>query len=251
MIRARSIGSVSAAVVLTVAVAGLALEWHAAASMKGQIASQQLAIATLQKKVESLESRQAAEVDWSAVAAQVEPSVVTIDAGDMQGSAWVAHAGAAGSDLITNFHVVAGSYSSGTATVQVRVGDRVVTGAIVRVDRNDDLAVIHISDRLNPLPSAVERPRIGTRVMAVGSPLGLDGTVSVGVISGYRSLEGSDYVQFSAPISPGNSGGPLVDEKGRVLAVASAKLVGTGVEALSLAIPVQTACAGIVTCESG
>ena len=74
-------------------------------------------------------------------------------------------------------------------------------------------------------------------------------TISVGVVSGYRSLEGSDYMQFSAPISPGNSGGPVVDEQGRVLAVASAKLVGNGVEALSLGIPVQVACGALVTCS--
>jgi len=85
--------------------------------------------------------------------------------------------------------------------------------------------------------------------MAVGSPLGLDGTISIGVVSGYRSLEGSDYAQFSAPISPGNSGGPVVDSRGRVIAVASAKLVGTGVEALSLAIPVQTVCLSLVACS--
>lgn len=72
--------------------------------------------------------------------------------------------------------------------------------------------------------------------------------MSVGVVSGYRSLEGSDYMQFSAPISPGNSGGPVVDGQGRVVAVASAKLIGDGVEGLSLGIPVQTVCAALVVC---
>lgn len=85
--------------------------------------------------------------------------------------------------------------------------------------------------------------------MAVGAPLGLDGSVSIGVISGYRSLEASDYIQFSAPISPGNSGGPVVDANGRVVAVASAKLVGQGVEALSLAIPIQLACEALSVCR--
>jgi putative serine protease PepD len=84
--------------------------------------------------------------------------------------------------------------------------------------------------------------------MAVGSPLGLGGTVSVGVVSGFRSLDGNPYMQFSAPISPGNSGGPVVDGKGFVVGVASAKLVGQGVEGLSLAIPVQTMCAVFLSC---
>jgi putative serine protease PepD len=87
--------------------------------------------------------------------------------------------------------------------------------------------------------------------MVVGSPLGLGGSVSVGVVSGFRSLEGSDYVQFSAPISPGNSGGPVVDARGRVVAVASAKFEGPGVEALSLAIPIQMVCAMAVECVLG
>ena len=249
MIRARFIRLVSAAVVVTVAGAGLFLGWRATVLLRSQVASQQLAIAALEKNVAALESRQATEVDWSTVAAVVERSVVTIESGDVQGSAWVAHADAGGSDLVTNFHVVADAYSAGNATVNVRRQDRVVTGTIVRVDRNDDLAVIHVSELWTPLPASGDRPRVGTRVMAVGSPLGLDGTISVGVVSGYRSLEGSDYMQFSAPISPGNSGGPVVDEQGRVLAVASAKLVGTGIEALSLGIPVQTACSALVVCS--
>ena len=241
MIRARFIRLVSAAVVVTVAGAGLFLGWRATVLLRSQVASQQLAIAALEKNVAALESRQATEVDLSTVAAVVERSVVTIESGDVQGSAWVAHADAGGFDLGTN--------SAGNATVNVRRQDRVVTGTIVRVDRNDDLVVIHVSELWTPLPASGDRPRVGTRVMAVGSPLGLDGTISVGVVSGYRSLEGSDYMQFSAPISPGNSGGPVVDEQGRVLAVASAKLVGTGIEALSLGIPVQTACSALVVCS--
>jgi putative serine protease PepD len=134
--------------------------------------------------------------------------------------------------------------------VNVRQADHTVTGSVVRVDQNDDLAVIHISGRMPALTSAGSRPKIGAMVMAVGSPLGLDGTVTVGVVSGFRSLGGSDYVQFSAPISPGNSGGPVIDAHGRVVAVASAKLVGTGIEALSLAIPVQVVCLSLVTCKA-
>jgi putative serine protease PepD len=240
---------VAAAVIATVAVIGLASGWRTAASLEQQVRAQQQAIAALQTQIAALQSRQAAEVDWSAVAAAVEPSVFTIETGDVLGSAWVAHADSNGSDLVTNYHVVAEAYSAGTATVQVKHKDSTITGTIVRVDPNDDLAIIHVAARLIPLTSVAIRPKVGARVMAVGSPLGLDGTISVGVVSGYRSLEGSDYMQFSAPISPGNSGGPVVDDQGHVLAVASAKLVGTGVEALSLGIPVQTACGALVVCD--
>jgi len=234
---------VAAAVIATVAVAGLAIS-----SLETKTTAQQREIAALEGKIASLETRRPAEVDWSAVAFAVDDSVVTIEAGDELGSAWVAHADAAGSDLVTNFHVVADAYRAGVSTVLVRHRDSTMNGTIVRVDPNDDLAVIHVSERLIPLPAIAARPRVGTSVMAVGSPLGLGGTISVGVVSGYRSLDGSDWMQFSAPISPGNSGGPVVDANGRVLAVATAKLVGTGVEALSFGIPVQAVCDSLVVC---
>jgi putative serine protease PepD len=239
----------SAAVAVTVAVAGLGYTWRADVALREQASAQQRLIEGLERRVDELQTRQALDVDWRTTAANVQLSVVMIDAGDALGSAWVAHSDGRGSDLVTNFHVVAGAWNSGTATVKVRRGDATLAGTVVRVDVDDDLAIVHVSERLPVLTSVAQRPQVGTRVMAVGSPLGLSGTISVGVVSGYRSLEGSDYLQFSAPISPGNSGGPVVDGGGRVVAIASAKLVGDGVEALSLGIPVQVACAGLVVCS--
>jgi putative serine protease PepD len=241
----------SAAVIATVAVAGVAYTLRAEAALHEQTSSQQRTITDLQKRLAAVEARQALDVDWRTTAATVQLSVVTIDAGDALGSGWVVHADSSGSDLITNFHVVEDAWKSGVARVEVRRGDGSISGTIVRVDVNDDLAVIHVTQRLPALDTVTARPRVGTMVMAVGSPLGLSGTISVGVVSGYRSLEGSDYVQFSAAISPGNSGGPVVDGEGHVIAVASAKLVGNGVEGLSLGIPVQVACGGLAVCRSG
>jgi putative serine protease PepD len=154
-----------------------------------------------------------------------------------------------GSELLTNFHVIEDAWDAAIVTVDVRQADRTIRGAVVRIDRNEDVAVVHVAARLPVLWALLGRPAIGASVMAVGSPLGLGGTVSVGVVSGFRSLGGSDYVQFSAPISPGNSGGPVVDREGHVMAVATAKLVGDGVEALGLGIPMQSACATLVACE--
>ena len=210
-------------------------------SMEGQIAAQQ-------QRIASLERAAATQPDWPSIAASIEPSVVTVEAGDELGSAWVAHSDAGGSDLVTNFHVVADAWTAGKAGVTVRRGDVTTPGMIMRVDPGDDLAIVHVRERWTALTSTTRRPKVGATVMAVGSPLGLSGTVTIGIVSGFRSLEGSDYVQFSAPISPGNSGGPVVDSGGRVVAVASAKLVGDGVEALSLAIPVQTVCLQVVAC---
>ena len=232
----------AAAVVVTVAAAAFAHQWRSEVSMRTQLATQQRTVHELQARLD------ATQTDWSAVAAAAEASVVTVEAGDSLGSGWVAHSDASSSEIVTNFHVVAETWSDGTATVQVRRGDHTSTGTIVRVDRNDDLAVIHVAQHLPALTPAAERPKLGTTVMAVGSPLGLDGTISIGVVSGYRSLGGSNYLQFTAAISPGNSGGPVIDARGRVVAIASAKLVYPGAEALSLGIPVAVACDRLVAC---
>lgn len=239
---------VAAAAVVAVAVATGGYAWQAARSEHARVAAQQQTITRLEQRVAALETQAGAQPDWAVIAAKVEPSVVTVETDSELGSGWVAHSDASGSDLVTNFHVIANAWNAGIATVDVRQGDRTFGGTIVRVDPNNDLAVVHVKERLTALVAITRRPTLGTTVMAVGSPLGLGGTISVGVVSGFRSLDGSDYVQFSAAISPGNSGGPVVDSRGRVVAIASAKLVGTGVEALSLAIPVQTACLNLVAC---
>jgi putative serine protease PepD len=241
-----------AAAVLAVMVLGVAV--GAAAIMRGErsnalaLAAQAHANQELRQRVASLETRINAQPDWTAIVKRVEPSVLTIETSAGLGSAWVAHADARGSDLVTNFHVVAEAWNAGDTTVDVKQGDLTIKGVITKVDRSNDLAVVHVSQRFVALPAAAFRPELGSTVMAVGSPLGLSGSVSLGVVSGYRSLDGSDWLQFSAPISPGNSGGPVVDGQGRVVAVAAAKFEGSGVEALSLAIPVQTVCTLLVTC---
>ena len=203
----------------------------------------------LRQRITSLESRLNTQIDWTVIVQRVEPSVLTIETSTGLGSAWVAHADSTGSDLVTNFHVVADAWNSGQSEVDVKQGDRTIKGVISRVDQDNDLAIVHVTERFAALPAAVSRPELGSTVMAVGSPLGLAGSLSVGVVSGYRSIDGSDFMQFSAPISPGNSGGPVVDGSGRVVAVAAAKFEGQGVEALSLAIPVQTVCTILVTCD--
>src|SRR2546425_8017577 len=190
--------------------------------MRTQLTTQQRTVQELQVRLD------ATQTDWSAIAATAEASVVTVEAGDSLGSGWVAHSDASSSEIVTNFHVVAETWSNGTATVQVRQGDHTSAGTIVRVDRNDDLAVIHVARHLTALIPAAQRPKLGTTVMAVGSPLGLDGTISIGVVSGYRSLGGSNYLQFTAAISPGNSGGPGVGPRGRSVGPRPAEPAYTG-----------------------
>ena len=219
---------------------GLALrEQHADA---GRSSADRRSISELQARVLSLEAQMGAQADWSVIARTVQPSIFTVATDHGLGSGWVARAGAGGSDVVTNFHVVAEAFNAGEVAVHLRQGDRTIEGTIAQVEPSEDLAIVHIAERFPALQTAFGRPQIGDTVMAVGSPLGLGGSVSLGVISGFRSVEGADYMQFSAAISPGNSGGPVLDRHGSVVAVSAAKFTGTGVEALSLAIPVETVC---------
>jgi serine protease Do len=138
--------------------------------------------------------------------------------------------------IVTNAHVVEGAMrvqvelAAGPAagapgkSILKRRG-RIVGAQIVAVDRETDLAVLKVDERSLPtLPlgdSDLLKP--GQIVMAFGSPLGLNSSVTMGVVSAVaRQLEPEDpmiYIQTDAPINPGNSGGPLVDADGRVVGI--------------------------------
>lgn len=240
---------VSVAALIAGVAAGAGLAWRVHQDDERAMAAQQASIGRMQGEIEKLSARAAGQPDWTVLAARTEPSVFTISTDEGLGSGWVVTSSASGSDLVTNFHVVAEAIAHGATTVNVIQGDRTLAGTIERVDRTDDLALVHVDARLAPLSLAPDRPRLGAAVMVVGSPLGLGGTISVGLVSGFRSIAGSDYVQFSAPISPGNSGGPVVDVEGRVIGIASDKYAGDGIEALGFAIPVPVACAGLHICK--
>lgn len=238
----------AALVVMGAAAVTSGMAWRAEANDALALASQAETIAEMKSEMTTLEANAEGTPDWVAIATAVGPSVFTISTDYGLGSGWVVHANASGSDLVTNFHVVEGAVSAGMIAVEVRQLDRMMRGTIIRVDRENDLALVHIDARFGALKIAPLRPPLGTSVMALGSPLGLGGTVTIGVVSGFRSLGGSDYIQFSAPISPGNSGGPVVDGAGHVVGIVTAKLVGDGVDALGFAIPVQTACFKLGQC---
>ena len=249
----RSLSTGTAGVIAAALAAGVAasagVAWRVHDSDVRATAAQQQTIARMQNEINVLTERDSEQADWSQLAGRTEPSVFTISTEAGLGSGWVVRSDASGSDLVTNFHVVAEAVATGQQTVDVVQADRTLKGTVVRTDRTDDLAVVHVRERLAPLKPATARPRLGTTVMVLGSPLGLGGSISIGLVSGFRSIDGSDYVQFSAPISPGNSGGPVVDSQGHVIGIASGKYVGDGVEALGFAIPVSVACAQLNVCE--
>ena len=170
------------------------------------------------------------------IAQLVSPSVVSIEvtssAGNGTGSGSIYKSNQSLSYIITNNHVIESAATTGTIEVELNNGE-VFPATIVGRNSDYDLAVISI--KKGNLP---EIPRgnsssisIGDPVIAFGSPLGLSGTVTSGIISalnrpvttGATSAESyMDAIQTDAAINPGNSGGPLVDSQGRAIGVNSA-----------------------------
>ena len=143
--------------------------------------------------------------------------------------------------IVTNAHVVAGAQRlrvdiqlPGTSDSILAARSRTVDAAIIGIDLETDLAVIKVEERnLAALPFGdSDKLRAGQLVLAVGSPLGLDNSVSLGVVSAIaRQLESESpmvYVQTDASINPGNSGGPLVDLRGRIVGINTLILSQTG-----------------------
>jgi putative serine protease PepD len=132
--------------------------------------------------------------------------------------------------------------------VQVMQDDATYPGTINQVDINDDLALVTTPETFPALTRATQAPQVGDSVLVVGAPLGLDQTVANGIISATRNDNGHDYLQFSAPVSPGDSGGPVVNQSGEVVGITVAKVVANNAEGLSFAIPVGVLCTGLSVC---
>ena len=178
----------------------------------------------------------------------VKRSVVTIDAGNSLGSGFAVSTASGHTQVVTNFHVVADLWVNGHRDVKVRSGDAIWPARITHVSESSDLALIDVAATFPALKVATSPPNVGDPVIAVGSPLGLQGSVSTGIVSALRHEDGKNLLQTTAAINPGNSGGPLVNTVGAVVGVNEMKLVGTGVEGLAFAIPASVVCSELHVC---
>lgn len=166
--------------------------------------------------------------------------------------------------IVTNNHVVSGAGNS----IKVRFGDRGedVPAKLLGTDVSSDLAVLRVDPKsvkkLVPLPLAdSDKVQTGDSVIAIGYPLGLDQTVTAGIISGLgRQISAQNnfsidkVLQTDAPINPGNSGGPLLDLKGRVVGVNSQIATtgaGGGSVGIGFAIPSNTVRSAVPRLENG
>jgi serine protease DegQ len=195
-------------------------------------------------------SAQPATGDIPQVVRKVEPSVVTIahDQGTGSGVVW-----SKDGVVVTNNHVVRVE-DQVVQRVEVAFFDgRRVPGTVRATDPSTDLAVVQV-DRSDLKPATFQRalPQVGELAVAVGSPLGFQNTVTAGIISGlHREIPGSaqqgirslvDLVQTDAPISPGNSGGALVNGRGEVVGISVAYIPPEqGAVSIGFAIPSATA----------
>ena len=161
------------------------------------------------------------------------PSVVVIKTPIGLGSGFVA---APEGKIVTNFHVIRGA-SQATVVTSDRVEHKDVE--VIALDEAHDLAVLRISaPGLRPLPladSSTSKP--GEHVVAIGNPLGLGVTISDGLLSGIREFPKATFLQISAPISRGSSGGPVLNDRSEVIGVSTFLLAGG--QNLNFAVPIN------------
>jgi Trypsin-like peptidase domain len=136
--------------------------------------------------------------------------------------------------LVTNFHVIK---MAASAVVKCADGGFYQVAGVLATDEKNDLAVLKVSGKDFKVLSLADSNavRVGDKVLAIGSPLGLEETVSDGLISGIREIEGVRVFQTTAAISPGSSGGALLNVHGQVVGVTAFQL--TAGQSLNFAVP--------------
>jgi len=180
-----------------------------------------------------------AQLTTSQIVRKYSSSVVTIVALDQNdqplslGSGFFINAEG---DIASNHHILEGSSKAIIKTMDGRKGEVL---EVINDDPELDLLIAKTSLKTtNPLPLGdSDTITVGEEVIAIGNPAGLEGTVSNGIVSGVRKVEGFKFIQITAPISPGSSGGPVFNSTGNVIGIATAYLdIGQN---LNFAMPIN------------
>ncbi len=176
---------------------------------------------SLEKKIGTIQAQSSA--DFSGIIKEVIKSVVTIKTDVSQGTGFMI------SDngfIVTNAHVIAGA-SAANAITSDREAKKLI---LVGYDTNLDLALLKIQGSYQPLEfETADNVDIGEKVIAIGNPLGLSFSVSEGIVSGKGRVGENNlpaYIQTDAALNPGNSGGPLINTKGKVIGINNFKVQG-------------------------
>jgi serine protease Do len=132
----------------------------------------------------------------------------------------------------------------GTVKVRFEQGFT-LDGQVTKVNRDFDVALVKVAGNDLPALSIGDDAalQLGEELFAIGTPLDkeLGQTVTRGIMSGRREFEGRSFLQTDVSINAGNSGGPLIDETGKVVGVATLKIVETGVQGIGFGVPVSKA----------
>lgn len=158
--------------------------------------------------------------------------------------------------ILTNFHVI-----SGSSRIQVTLSDQTqYSASALDTDRSDDLALIKISPKRKQVFLRLgdsDHLQVGQKVLAIGNPFGLEGTLTTGVVSSIgRAIESEDnqrlegVIQTDAAINGGNSGGPLLDSGGNVIGINTA-IVGRTNLGIGFALPINRAKALLSDYQAG
>ena len=167
---------------------------------------------------------------------RVSPAVVTIEASSSRGSGFFV----APDTILTNVHVV----TSATSVTVRRTDGSTTTARVETQSAPYDIAVLKVSTPLPDQPTiqlgSAANARVGQEVIAIGTPLGfLQNTVSRGIVSALREVEGATMIQTDAAINPGNSGGPLLDRSGAAIGIIKSGYSGRN--GLSFAVAIEHA----------
>lgn len=146
---------------------------------------------------------------------RVAPAVVVVNCKPSVGSGFAI---GDGRTIVTNAHVVSGKAENILVTAK-----NPQKGELIAFDSTIDVAIIRVK---YPIPSALkfadQEPKVGSKIAVIGSPLGiLDRSLSEGIVSGLRSGGDRNLIQFTAPVSKGSSGSPLINLRGEVIGVVS------------------------------
>ena len=221
----------------------------------GQISpSQGVSPAAKQVSMRAVSNPGSGPEDLVALSPTIQRSVVTITCAGGQGSGWSAEISPTAaftqagyrSYIITNHHVIEDCIGTGRVTVITPTGQNLV-GNILSFDVTNDLAGVAVSSEVPALSWQGQTPAQAWWVGVMGTPRGVQGVLTTGIVS--RVNESSGIVNVTAPLNPGNSGGPVFDRLGRVIAVVSAKYSNS--EGFGISQGVTLLCQRVVVCNSG
>jgi tetratricopeptide (TPR) repeat protein len=194
---------------------------------------------------------QTEQIDLISLSKKASPAVMLLVISDSNGKEVATGTGfliSAEGKLITSYHVI----EKGPKVVaKAGNGGLYPVEGVLASDPKNDLAMLMITGKDLPFLklSTNNKTEVGTRIAIIGSPLGLEGSMSEGIVSAVRDFNaGRQLIQLTAAISPGSSGSPVLDAKGLVIGIASSFLQGG--QALNFAVPAEAAIALVARAEN-